>query len=57
MSRLASALEVTPEFLLSGAAGTPDEKVVDEVFFRKYQSLPDLEKKKLRRILDAWEDE
>ena len=57
VSRLASALEVTPEFLLSGAAGTPDEKVVDEVFFRKYQSLPDLEKKKLRRILDAWEDE
>ena len=48
---------MTPEFLVSSLEPTPDNKVADEAFFRKYQLLPDLEKKKLRKILDAWEDE
>ncbi len=57
VGRLAVALDVTTEFLLSGPESKPDEKVADEAFFRKYQSLPDPEKKKLRKILEAWEDE
>ncbi len=29
----------------------------DKVFFRKYQNLSEPDKKKIRKILDAWEDE
>ena len=31
---------------------SPDEKVVDEAFFRKYQTMPEDTKKKIRKILD-----
>jgi len=48
---------VTAEFLVSSPESSPGDKVADEAFFRKYQLLPDPEKKKLRKILDAWEDE
>jgi transcriptional regulator with XRE-family HTH domain len=54
INKLAVALDVTAEFLVSSLEPTPNNKVA---FFRKYQLLPDLEKKKLRKILDAWEDE
>ncbi len=57
INKLAVALDVTPEFLVSSPEASPDNKVADEAFFRKYQLLPDLEKKKLRKILEAWEDE
>ncbi len=57
INKLAVALDVTVEFLVSAPAPSPDDKVADEAFFRKYQLLPDPEKKKLRKILDAWEDE
>jgi transcriptional regulator with XRE-family HTH domain len=57
INKLAVALNVTAEFLVSAPESSPDNKVADEAFFRKYQLLPDPEKKKLRKILDAWEDE
>jgi transcriptional regulator with XRE-family HTH domain len=57
VTRLATALDVTTEYLLAGPEATADETVTDQAFFRRYQSLPDQEKKKLRKILDAWEDE
>ena len=57
IDKIASVLEVTVEYLMSDAQMAPDEKVADEAFFRKFQKLPDSDKKKLRKILDAWEDE
>jgi len=48
---------VPPKFWVSPPKPSPDNKVADEAFFRKSQLLPDLVKKKLRKILDAWEDE
>ena len=57
LARIAAVLEVTPEFLLSESVASPDEAVVDEAFFRKYKRLPEAEKRKIRRILDAWEEE
>ena len=57
INKLAVALDVTAEFLVSSPESSPGDKVADEAFFRKYQLLPDPEKKKLRKILDAWEDE
>ena len=50
-------LEVTTEFLLTESATTPDEEVLDEAFFRKYKNMSEPDKKKIRKILDAWEDE
>lgn len=57
LSKLAAALDVTTEFLLSHATTTPDAEVVDEAFFRKYKMLPEATKKQIRKILDAWNDE
>ena len=57
VAKLAVALEVTTEFLLIENAATPDERVVDEAFFRKYQTMPEETKKKIRRILNAWDEE
>jgi len=36
---------------------TPDEQVVDEAFFRKYQTMPEDTKKKIRKILNTWDEE
>ena len=55
--KLASALGVTTEFLLTNTAASPNEKVVDDTFFRKYQTMPKETKKKIRKILDAWDEE
>ena len=42
INKLAVALDVTAEFLVSSPEASPDNKVADEAFFRKYQLLPDL---------------
>ncbi|CAK0782088.1 Helix-turn-helix transcriptional regulator [Gammaproteobacteria bacterium] len=57
ISKIAAALEVTPDFLISHSGTTPDEDVIDEAFFRKYKRMPEETKRRLRQILDAWDDE
>lgn len=57
LSKIAAALDVTTEFLLSHGSTTPDAEVVDQAFFRKYKALSDPDKKQIRKILDAWDDE
>lgn len=57
IARIAAVLEVTTEFLLSGSVATPDETVIDEAFFRKYKRMSEFDKKKIRKIIDAWEDD
>ena len=57
VAKIASVLEVTSEFLMSESDASPDDTVIDEAFFRKYKSMPDETKKKLRQILDVWDDE
>ena len=56
-AKIAAVLEVTAEFLLSDSVTTPDEEIADEAFFRKFKKLSEPDKKKIRKILDAWEDE
>ena len=56
-ARIAATLEVTTEFLLNDSVVSPGEDVIDQAFFRKYQTLPEPTKKHIRKILDAWEDE
>jgi transcriptional regulator with XRE-family HTH domain len=55
ITRIAAALDVTPDFLLTAPEGTPDAAVADQAFFRKYQGMSEQDKKRLRQILDAWE--
>ena len=57
VAKIAAVLEVTTEFLLSESTTTPDETVIDEAFFRKYKRLPEADKRRIRRILDVWEEE
>jgi transcriptional regulator with XRE-family HTH domain len=54
---IAKALGVTPEFLLEKTKTEADEAILDEAFFRKYQRMPVETKRRLRRILDAWDEE
>lgn len=57
IAKIATVLEVTTEFLLTESTTPPGEEVIDEAFFRKYKSMPDDTKKRLRKILDAWDDD
>lgn len=57
IGKIASVLEVTTEFLLTESTTPPGEEVIDEAFFRKYKSMPQGTKKRLRKILDAWDDD
>ena len=57
VARIAAVLEVTTEFLMNDSVATPGEEVIDEVFFRKYKTMPDETKKQIRKILAAWDDE
>ena len=57
VARIASALNVTSEFLLSETVTPPGEEVIDEAFFRKYKTMPETTKKKIRKILEGWDDE
>jgi len=54
---IAAALGVTPEFLLEDTTPNADEAVLDEAFYRKYRSMPSDTKRRLRQILDAWDEE
>ena len=57
IGKIASVLEVTTEFLLTESTTPPGEEVIDEAFFRKYKRMPEGTKKRLRKILDAWDDD
>lgn len=57
LTRIALALDVTPAFLLDAMQTTPDDAVADAAFFRKYQQMPDETKRRLRRILDSFDED
>jgi transcriptional regulator with XRE-family HTH domain len=54
---MAAALGVTPEFLHEDTTPHADEAVLDEAFYRKYRRMPSDTKRRLRQILDAWDEE
>lgn len=55
LNKIAAELGVTADYLMSADTAPPDQEVLDQVFFRKYQSMPDDTKKRLRQIVDAWD--
>jgi transcriptional regulator with XRE-family HTH domain len=54
---LAAALGVTPEYLLDDTRVEPNDAVIDEAFYRKYKRMSPETKRRLRQILDAWNEE
>lgn len=54
---IAGALGLTLEFLLEDRQTEPDDAVVDEAFYRKYKRMSPETKRRLRQILDAWDQE
>lgn len=57
INKVAAALDVTPEYLLSERDVAPDEEIADQAFFRKFRTLDPDVKKKLRKIMDAFDEE
>ena len=57
LEKIASALGVTPAFLIDATQTKPTENVEDDAFFRKYQGADPGVKAKLKRILDVLDDE
>lgn len=54
INRIAAALEVTPEYLLEDRDIAPDEKVLDDAFFKKFKRLDPETKKKLKKIMECF---
>lgn len=57
IAKIAAALDVTTEYLMSTETTPPDKQVVDQAFFRKYQGMPEETKRRLRKLLDAWDED
>lgn len=54
---IAEALGVTLEFLWDPQSAAADSSVEDKAFFRRYQQMDESGKRKLRAMLDLWQDE
>lgn len=54
VSKIALALNLTPETLLGSATELSQDEETDSAFFRKYQALDEGDKKRLRKIVDDW---
>jgi len=57
LAKIAMALDTTVDDLIG--TDMPDEEISteDKVFFRKYQGLSAEDKKKMRKMLDLWDDD
>lgn len=53
LTRIAQALSVTTDYLLDESAA-PDEKVLQEAFFRKFNKLDLDDQKKIEQMVEAW---
>ena len=53
LTRIAQALSVTTDYLLDESA-VPDEKILQEAFFRKFNKLDPDDQKKIEQMVDAW---
>jgi len=57
LSKIATQLGVTMEYLLDQEERVTEADATDEMFFRKYRQMnPDV-KKKIRKMVDLWEEE
>ncbi len=56
LTKIATALGVTSEFLLESSQSTPDQEVLDKAFFRRYQGLDPKAKARMSKFLEWDED-
>lgn len=57
VSKIAAALGVTIDYLLDQDSKVTEEDALDKSFFRKYQNMNPEVKKKVRKMIDLWDDE
>lgn len=58
LEKLAKALDVSIAFFLEEETSlTPEEKHLDDAFFRNYQKLGSAEKDKLRKIMEVFQEQ
>lgn len=56
--KIAAILNVDTEFLLDDSKDTPDDNVLKNAFFRKFEKLNQEDQKKFMKIIEGWgEDE
>jgi transcriptional regulator with XRE-family HTH domain len=54
LQKIAEELGVTTEFLLDEGRANPDDAVMQQAFFRKFDKLDDDDQKKIMQIVDTW---
>lgn len=57
LSKIASALGVTIEYLMDRESRVTEADAIDEMFFRKYQNMDQDVKDKVRKMVDLWDDD
>ncbi|MCB0121103.1 MAG: helix-turn-helix domain-containing protein [Caldilineaceae bacterium] len=55
--KIANQLGVTMDYLIGDERQVSEADAADEMFFRKYKQMDPEVKKKIRKIIDLWEDE
>lgn len=53
LAKIAEVLNITTEYLLDEKADV-DDKLVQEVFFRKFNRLEEDDKKRVQEMIEAW---
>jgi transcriptional regulator with XRE-family HTH domain len=53
LTRIAEALSVTTDYLLDESA-EPNENILREAFFRKFNKLDPNDQKKIEQMIDVW---
>jgi transcriptional regulator with XRE-family HTH domain len=54
IAKIAEALDVTTDYLMTEDVEAPGEAVADKVFFRDYQKLDTTTKAKIRDLVKVW---
>jgi len=57
LDRIASALDVTADYLIDATTSQPTEDVQDRAFYRKFQKADPTVKDKLKKILDVLDED
>jgi len=54
ITKIASVLGVTTDYLMSKSQKPPSDTVLDAAFFREYQDLDETTKEKIRELVNVW---
>jgi transcriptional regulator with XRE-family HTH domain len=57
ISKIASVLGVTADFLIDAMQSTPNADVRDQAFFRRFRQMPEDTKERFRKMIELWDDD